>query len=175
MDTIIALFVFAHFSHPNHIIWDRNKAGFEITKNILSCDRARFRAWPKYFSCAIRARFVHEKNRAKNQHRAKIVLLEIQDNVEIFGKRVIIVALIYQFHQMEPFRAFFVTFAHENYHFWWKARSNFIWILENRARKKSCTKKFYRARIVKSCTIFFVISNPGMNQMFMVLIHLNIS
>ena len=92
--------------------------GFEITKNILSCDRARFRAWPKYFSCAIRARFVHEKNRAKNQHRAKIVLLEIQDNVEIFGKRVIIVALIHQFHQMEPFRAFFVTFAHENYHFW---------------------------------------------------------
>ena len=28
--------------------------------------------------------------------------------------------------------------------------------LENRARKKSCTKNFYRARIVKSCTIFFV-------------------
>ena len=25
--------------------------GFEITKNILSCDRAQFRAWAKYFSC----------------------------------------------------------------------------------------------------------------------------
>ena len=62
----------------------------------------------------VRGQNIFEKNRAKNQHRAKVMLLEIQDNVEIFGKRVIIVALIHQFHQMEPFRAFFVTFAHEN-------------------------------------------------------------
>ena len=47
------------------------KSGFEITKNILSC----FRAWPKYFSCTIVHEFVHEKNRAKNLNRAKIVLL----------------------------------------------------------------------------------------------------
>ena len=57
---------------------------------------------------------VHEKNRAKNWNRAKIVLLEMIE-----------------------------------FHF---------------NLRKSCTKKLYRARIVKSCTIFFVISNPGVAE-----------
>ena len=47
------------------------KPGFEITKNILSCDRARFRAGPKILSCTIRARIVHEKNRAINEKSCK--------------------------------------------------------------------------------------------------------
>ena len=42
--------------HMSHILpeW-RFDSGFEITKNILSCDRARFRAWSKMKSCEDRA------------------------------------------------------------------------------------------------------------------------
>ena len=67
------------------LCWLRLNQGFEITKNILSCDRARFRAWPKYCS---------KKIVQKIEIVRKSCYLKCNILLKYLVKRVIIVALI---------------------------------------------------------------------------------
>ena len=67
-------------------------------------------------------------------------------------KRVIILTLIHQFHVSGSFWPFFFTFVNDNCHFYQKIKSKFIFDQKNRAKFFTCTI---------TCTIFFVISNPG--------------